>query len=81
MQEGKYSEAIPIGEELLRLDERQPEVCYMLGWAYGREGDVPQALATVDRYASLLPPDDPAPVDQRGDVLRENGRSEEAPVE
>jgi tetratricopeptide (TPR) repeat protein/predicted Ser/Thr protein kinase len=78
MQEGKYSEAIPIGEELLRLDERQPEVCYMLGWAYGREGDVPQALATVDRYASLLPPDDPAPVDQRGDVLRENGRSEEA---
>jgi serine/threonine protein kinase/tetratricopeptide (TPR) repeat protein len=78
MQEDKYSEAIPIGEELLRLDERQPEVYYMLGWAYGREGDLPQALAAVDRYASLLPPNDPAPVDQRGDVLRENGRSEEA---
>jgi len=78
MQEGKYSEAIPIGEELLRLDERQPEVCYVLGWAYGLEGDLPQALATVDRYAALLPPNDPAPVDQRGDVLRENGRSDEA---
>jgi tetratricopeptide (TPR) repeat protein len=78
MQERKYSEAIPIGEGLLRLDERQPEVYYMLGWAYGREGELPRALATVDRYASLLPPNDPAPVDQRGDVLRENGRSEEA---
>jgi tetratricopeptide (TPR) repeat protein len=32
----------------------------------------------VDRYASLLPPNDPAPIDERGDVLERNGRYEEA---
>jgi tetratricopeptide (TPR) repeat protein len=76
--EGKYSEIPPIAEELLRLDEREPSGYNMLAYAYGFEGDVPQALAAVDRYASLLPPNDPAPIDERGDVLERNGRYEEA---
>ena len=77
-QECKFSEIPPMAEELLRLDERQPAVYQHLAWAYGFEGDVPQALAALDRYASLLPPNDPDPIDQRGDVLRQNGRYEEA---
>jgi len=76
--EGKYSEIPPMAEELARLDERDPSAYQHLAWAYGFEGDVPRALAAVDRYASLLPPNDPDPIDQRGHVLRQNGRYEEA---
>jgi tetratricopeptide (TPR) repeat protein len=77
-REWKYSEVPPIAEEILRLDERQPSVYNDLGYAYGFAGDVPQALAALDRYASLLPPNDPNPIDTRGDVLALNGRYEEA---
>ena len=77
-REHKYWEIPPIAEELLRLDEHQPGVYHVLAWAYGFEGDVPKALAAVDRYASLLPPNDPGPIDARGDVLEQNGRYEEA---
>jgi tetratricopeptide (TPR) repeat protein/tRNA A-37 threonylcarbamoyl transferase component Bud32 len=78
LREWKYSATPPIAEEILRLDERQPLVYNDLGYAYGLAGDVPQALAALDRYASLLPPNDPNPIDTRGDVLALNGRYEEA---
>jgi tetratricopeptide (TPR) repeat protein len=39
---------------------------------------VPRALAALDRYASLLPPNDWNPIDSRGDVLVLNERYEEA---
>jgi len=78
MNEWKYSEIPPMAEELFRLDERDPDVYQVLVTAYGFEGDVPQALAALDREASLLPPNDPMPIDQRGDVLAQNGRYEEA---
>jgi serine/threonine protein kinase/tetratricopeptide (TPR) repeat protein/TolB-like protein len=78
MREWKYSEIPLIAEEILRLDERQPLAYNDLGYAYGLAGDVPQALAALDRYASLLPPNDPNPIDTRGDVLALNGRYEEA---
>jgi tetratricopeptide (TPR) repeat protein len=77
-QECKYSEIPPIAEEVVRLDERDASVYGALALAYGHEGDVPQALAAVDRYASLLPPNDPNPIDTRGSVLVQNGRYEEA---
>jgi tetratricopeptide (TPR) repeat protein len=77
-REWKYSEVPPIAEEIVRLDERQPLVYNDLGYAYGFAGDVPQALAALDRYASLLPPNDFNPIDTRGDVLALNGRYEEA---
>jgi tetratricopeptide (TPR) repeat protein len=76
--EWKYSEVPPVVEEIVRLDERQPFAYNMLGYAYGLAGDMPQALAALDRYASLLPPNDPNPIDSRGDVLALNGRYEEA---
>jgi tetratricopeptide (TPR) repeat protein len=77
-REWKYSEVPPIAEEIVRLDERQPLVYNDLAYAYGFAGDAPQALAAVDRYASLLPPSDFNPIDTRGDVLALNGRYEEA---
>jgi serine/threonine protein kinase/TolB-like protein len=77
-REHKYWEIPPIAEELLRLDEHQPGVYDVLAWAYGYAGDVPKALAAVDRFASLVPPNDPGPIDARADVLERNGRYEEA---
>ena len=74
----KYSESIPIAEEILRLDEHQPAAHLWLGYAYGFEGNVPHALAELERYASFLPPNDFNPIDTRGDVLATNGRYEEA---
>jgi tetratricopeptide (TPR) repeat protein len=78
MHEWKYAEIPPVAQEIFRLDERQPLVYNVLGYAYGFEGDVPQALAALDRYASFLPPNDFNPIDTRGDVLALNGRYEEA---
>jgi tetratricopeptide (TPR) repeat protein/tRNA A-37 threonylcarbamoyl transferase component Bud32 len=78
LQEWRFSEIPPIMEEVRRLDERDPAVYQDLAWVYGSEGDVPQALAAVDRYASLLPPNDPYPIYMRGYVLARNGRYEEA---
>jgi len=78
LNEFKYSDLHPMAEELLRLDASDPAAYQHLARAYGFEGDVPKALAAVDRYASLLPPNDPYPIDQRGDVLLQNGRYEEA---
>jgi eukaryotic-like serine/threonine-protein kinase len=77
-QEWKPTENIPLLEESVRLDERQPGTYCELGYAYGFAGDVPRALAALDRYASLLPPNDWNPIDSRGDVLVTNERYEEA---
>ncbi len=78
IKECKYAEVIPIGEETVRLDKSAAGVYLALGWAYGFEGDVPRTLAALDRYTSLLPHNDPAPIGLRGDVLAQNGRYEEA---
>jgi tetratricopeptide (TPR) repeat protein len=64
--------------ERLGMDKSVPYVYFVLAWAYGIEGDVPKALAAADRFASLFPPNDPAPIAVRGDVLAWNGRYEEA---
>jgi tetratricopeptide (TPR) repeat protein len=76
--EWKYGEARPVYEEFVRLDNRQALAYNELAYDYGFEGDLPHALAALDRYAALLPPNDPNPIDSRGDVLSINGRFEEA---
>jgi tetratricopeptide (TPR) repeat protein len=50
----------------------------MLAYGYGWQGDLTRALAAVDRYAAQLPPNDPNPIDTRGDVLAANERYDEA---
>jgi tetratricopeptide (TPR) repeat protein len=77
-REWKLSELLPLAQEELRLDEQQPQGYLNLGYAYGFQGDVPNALGAFDRYAAMLPPNDPNPTDSRGDVLAFNGRYEQA---
>jgi tetratricopeptide (TPR) repeat protein len=74
----RETEAKTVLEEIIRLDDRQAFAYNMLAYAYGAEGDLPHALAALDRYAALLPANDPNPIDSRGDVLAMNGRYEEA---
>src|SRR5438128_5866610 len=38
----------------------------------------PKALEALDKYAALLPPNDPNPIDTRGDVFAISGRFEDA---
>ncbi len=74
----KDAEAKAVLEEIVRLDERRAGPYNLLAYAYAWDGDLPHALAAVDRYAALLPPNDPNPFDTRGDVLAMNGHFEEA---
>jgi len=74
----RATEGKPVLEEIIRLDDRQAFAYNMLAYACASEGDLPHALAALDRYAALLPPNDPNPIDSRGDVLVMNGRYEEA---
>ena len=77
-EEWRAAEIKPVLEEIVRLDERQPLAYNLLGYTYGFEGDLSRALSSLDRYASLLPPNDPNPIDSRGDVLAMNDRYEDA---
>jgi tetratricopeptide (TPR) repeat protein len=72
------AEAVPVYEEALRVDERQPGIYNGLAYGYALQGDVTRALGAVDHYAALLPPNDPNPIDTRGDVLAINERYKEA---
>jgi tetratricopeptide (TPR) repeat protein/TolB-like protein len=72
------SEARQAFEEIVRIDDRQAAAYNGLAYEYAREGNLPQALASLDRYAALLPPNDPNPIDSRGDVLSIDGRYDEA---
>jgi eukaryotic-like serine/threonine-protein kinase len=65
---GKYAESLPVYEEILRLDPKQPRALNFLAYSYAKVGDPPKALAAVDKYADFLPPNDPNPIDTRGDV-------------
>jgi tetratricopeptide (TPR) repeat protein len=72
------AEAKAVLEEIVRLDDRRAFAYNMLAYVCASEADLPHALAALDRYAALLPANDPNPIDSRGDVLAVNGRYEEA---
>ncbi len=74
----RTAESIPVYEEALRLDDRQPLPYLRLAYGYAKQGDLSRALASVDRYAALLPSNDPNPIDTRGDVLAMNEHYDEA---
>jgi tetratricopeptide (TPR) repeat protein len=74
----KFADAKLLCEEGVRLDNRQAAPYLILAYCEGFEGDVPRALGWLDHYAALLPPNDPNPIDSRGDILAINGRIDEA---
>ena len=76
--EWRLGEARSMLEEIIRLDDRQASAHNYLAYNTALAGDLPQALASIDRYAALLPPNDPNPIDSRGDVLAISGRYDEA---
>jgi eukaryotic-like serine/threonine-protein kinase len=80
-QRGTTGEGKPILEEILRLDAKQAVAYNFLAYELVAAGDLTGALAAVDKYAAMLPPNDPNPIDSRGDVLMNSGRFEEAIAE
>ena len=42
----KSTEAMPVYEEILRLDERNAEAHQMISYCYAFEGDLPHAMAS-----------------------------------
>ncbi len=74
----RWTEAKPVLEEIIRLDDRQAWAHLLAAYTYASEGDLRRAMSALDRYAALLPPNDPNPMDTRGDVLAMNERFEEA---
>jgi tetratricopeptide (TPR) repeat protein len=63
------------------MDDRQSTYYALIGYCHAYQGDVDRALAAWDRYGAALPPNDPNPIDGRGDVLVANERYEQAAAE
>jgi tetratricopeptide (TPR) repeat protein len=77
----RWTDLKPVCDEIIRMDDRQSTYYALIGYCHAYEGDVDRALAAWDRYGAALPPNDPNPIDGRGDVLVANERYEEAAVE
>jgi eukaryotic-like serine/threonine-protein kinase len=79
--EGKSEESAQLLEQLVAFDQRNPLAYVTLAYVYALSSNFPTALEAVDKYAALLPPNDPNPIDTRGDVLASNARFGEAIAE
>jgi serine/threonine protein kinase/TolB-like protein/Flp pilus assembly protein TadD len=76
--EGRFAEAATLFEEVVRMDDHNALAHDQLGYQYAFLGDVPRAIASIDRYAALLPPGDVVPFCSRGDAYLINERYEQA---
>ena len=74
----RNAESISNLEEAVQLDPKAAGTYNLLGYSYGYGGNLPKALDALDKYAALLPPDDPNPIDSRGDVFFYNGKLDDA---
>jgi len=71
-------EALENLQEIVRLDPKSANAYNLLGYRYAVLGDTAKALEAIDKYAALLPPNDPNPIDTRGDVYAISGKMDEA---
>jgi len=76
--EGRSQEGIAAEEKVLGIDPKNPLAYNLLAYGYAEQGDLTRALAALDKYAALLPPNDPNPNDTRGDVYALNGQFDDA---
>jgi eukaryotic-like serine/threonine-protein kinase len=79
--EWKSEEGAQVLEQLVAFDQRNALAYNALGYVYAHLGNVPKALEALDKYSALLPPNDPNPIDTRGDVFAISGRFEDAIAE
>jgi serine/threonine protein kinase/tetratricopeptide (TPR) repeat protein len=76
--EGEFAEAAGLLEEAVRLDPRHALSHDQLGYYYAFLGNVKRGVASIDRYAALLPPGNVVPFCSRGDVYLINEKYDEA---
>lgn len=69
--------AVSLFEKVLALDPQFTPVLNRLGYAYAAAGELPHALALMQRYVAAMPTD-PNPEDSYGDILFKAGRYDEA---
>jgi len=66
---GQLKEGTAILEEAAKLDDSKETLIWNdLAYNYALLGDWSRALDAVDRYAALVPLDDPNPIDTRADI-------------
>jgi eukaryotic-like serine/threonine-protein kinase len=78
---GRYQESASYCEAMFRLDSKASPAVNFLAYAYAQGGKLQQALEAEEKYAALLPPNDPNPIDSRGDILALNERYDDALVQ
>ena len=74
---GRWAEAIPLFDEIARLDSTRPQTHYDLGVAYFRSGWLPEAVASLQRAVELRPDFDMA-LRYLVEALVSQGRESEA---
>jgi tetratricopeptide (TPR) repeat protein/predicted Ser/Thr protein kinase len=77
-QLGRFSDAISTTEEAARLNPNAAETYLSGAYTYAESGDLPRALQFIERYASLVPPNNWNAAATRGDILSCNEHYDEA---
>jgi len=75
------AEAMEDLQEIIRLDSKVAPAYNMLGYRYAVQGDTARGVEAIEKYAALLPPNDPNPIDSCGDVYAITGKLDEALVQ
>ncbi|HUK54074.1 MAG TPA: protein kinase [Candidatus Binatia bacterium] len=75
---GIRGESLAVLQEAVRLDSNATNAYNLMAYDYALAGDLPHALEALDKYAALVPPNDPNPIDSRGDVYSYSGKLDEA---
>jgi serine/threonine protein kinase len=77
----RFGEAAALLEEVVRIDPRHALAHDQLGYEYAFMGKLDRALASIDRYAALLPNGHEAPICTRADAYMINERYDQALAE
>ncbi len=79
---GRFKEGTAVLEEAAKQDDSSQSLAWnQLAYNYAFQQDSSRALDAADRYAALLPPDDPNPIDTRADVYSMGGNQSNALAE
>jgi serine/threonine protein kinase/tetratricopeptide (TPR) repeat protein len=74
---GRPEEGVEISRKALALDPKNEDILNVLAYGLAESGDFNGALAQNDAYMAVRP-NDPNPLDSRGDVFFDAGRDDDA---